>query len=222
VVRTVLFPADAAIMTDVWDVIGLRGTGSDNYSVKDLFVPSAHAALRDDPAECRIQAPLYHFPMTNLYAIGFAGTALGIARAMLDAFRDLALEKQPRLAKRLLRDDAMIQGTFAEAEARHRAARAYLLAEVEDIWATVLAEDRLTIAQRMRIRLAATHAIHEAKSAADIAYDLAGATTIFTGSPFERRFRDLHTVTQQLQGRRLHYQTVGAHLFGHPPDLSAI
>ncbi len=220
VIRTMLFPADLATMTDVWDVIGLRATGSDSYSISDLFVRHDHSVSRENPAERRHRTPLYQFPALSLYAIGFSATALGIARTMLDTFMDLAADKTPRLARQVLRDNGVIQADTARAEARLGAARAFVVSEVADIWASVIARGRLTVAERMRIRLAATYAIHEAKAAADTAYDLAGATAIFTAGRFERRFRDIHTVTQQLQGRRTHFETVGAFLLGHPPDLS--
>jgi alkylation response protein AidB-like acyl-CoA dehydrogenase len=60
-VRTILFPVTSATMHDVWDVIGLNGTGTDSYSVNDLFIPEKFAALRDDPAALREQGPLYRF-----------------------------------------------------------------------------------------------------------------------------------------------------------------
>ena len=222
VVRTLLLPASEATWIDAWDVIGLRGTGSDSYEVKDLFVRHDHSLRRDDPAERRYQAPLYLFPQMSLYASGFCGTALGIARAMLTSFTDLAVDKRPPLAKRTLRDTGMVQYEVAQAEARIRAARAFVLSELSDIWQEVGASGALSIANRMRIRLATTFAIHEAKAAADTAYDLAGATAIFIGNDFERRFRDIHTVTQQQQGRKAHLQSVGAFLLGLPPDLDII
>jgi alkylation response protein AidB-like acyl-CoA dehydrogenase len=178
-----------------------------------------HSIVRDAPAERRYQAPLYLFPQMSLYASGFAGTALGIARAMLDAFTKLAVDKRPPLAKRTLRDTGMVQYEVAQAEARLRAARAFVLSELSDIWQEVVATNALSIENRMRIRLASTFAIHEAKAAADVAYDLAGATAIFLGNDLERRFRDIHTVTQQQQGRKAHLQSVGAFLLGLPPDL---
>ena len=66
----------------------------------------------------------------------------------------------------------------------------------------------------MRIRLAATHGIHQAKEVADIAYRAAGATAIFENEKFERRFRDIHAVTQQIQARQSQYETVGQYLLG--------
>ncbi|HET7594070.1 MAG TPA: acyl-CoA dehydrogenase family protein, partial [Stellaceae bacterium] len=78
VVRTMLFPAAQVAMTDNWHVIGLKGTGSDAYSVKDAFVPAAHSLGRDDPADRRRHTPLYHFRTDNMYSSGFASLALGV------------------------------------------------------------------------------------------------------------------------------------------------
>ena len=222
VIRTMLFSAGQISLRDVWNVIGLRGTASDAYALDGLFVPEEYSVSRDDARERRYNAPLYLFPAMSLYAIGFSGTALGIADAMLESFKDLAVEKTPRLARKRLSENAVIQADFARAQARLGASRAFMLSETSDIWAAVTAENRLTVAQRMRIRLAATYAIHEAKAAADAIYDAAGASAIFESSEFERRFRDLHTVTQQLQGRKTHFETVGAFLLGNPPDMSVI
>ena len=219
-VRTMLFPAEKAPMTPMWDVVGLLGTGSDAFAVEDLFVAKEYSLLREVPSERRYEAPLYQFPAMCLYAAGFAGTALGVARSMYDSFMELALEKKPRLQRNTLSDNAVVQWQAAQAKATLESARAYLLDELNRIWAEVQASGALTVDQRARIRLSSTYAIHQAKEAADLVYDMAGATAIFRSNPFERRFRDLHTVTQQLQGRKTHFQTVGAYLFGGDLDLS--
>jgi indole-3-acetate monooxygenase len=72
---------------------------------------------------------------------------------------------------------------------------------------------------RMKIRQASTYAIHQAKEVVQMAYHEAGATAIFDANPFERRFRDVNTVTQQVQGRRSHFETIGQHLLGGQPSL---
>jgi alkylation response protein AidB-like acyl-CoA dehydrogenase len=82
--------------------------------------------------------------------------------------------------------------------------------------------NRLGLEERMAIRLAATHTTHEAVSVADTAYHAAGATAIFERNPFERRFRDIHAVAQQVQARRAHFETVGRHLFGFDTDLQFV
>src|SRR5437868_14472373 len=92
-VRTILFPIASATMYDVWDVIGLSGTGTDSYSVDNLFIPEKFAALRDDPAALREQGPLYRLTTYTLFGLGFAATAVGVARSMLDAAIDLARGK---------------------------------------------------------------------------------------------------------------------------------
>ena len=220
IIRTLLFPIAKAENFDIWNVIGLRGTGSDGYTVDDMFVPRQYLLSRDDPDTRRYHAPLYLFRQMSLYASGFSGTSLGIARTMLESFKELAGEKTPRMARQRLADNAAIQADVAQAEARLGSARAFMLSELDDIWQTVVASNEVTVEQRMRIRLASTYGIHEAKTVASLAYDLAGATAIFESSPFERRFRDIHTVAQQLQGRKSHFHSVGAFLLGNPPDLT--
>jgi alkylation response protein AidB-like acyl-CoA dehydrogenase len=217
VIRTMLFPKSNARMTDIWHVIGLKGTGSDRFSVEDLFVPQRHSATRDDETR-REQGLLYRFSSLQLYAAGFAGVAMGIARSTLDAFVELARDKVPFRSGGALRDNHLIQSQTAQAEARLAAARAFLLRSLEEIAAAVERAGRITLDQRMTIRLASTFAIHQSLQVVDTAYHAAGSTAIFEENPFERRFRDIHTVSQQIQGRSEHFETVGQSLLGLDPD----
>ncbi len=217
VTRVAVFPAAEVGLTAIWDVVGLLGTGSDAYAVTDLPVAGEKLIARDDPAARREDGPLYAFPTTTFYAIGFSATALGIARPMIDEFVAIAGEKTPRLIQQRLGDNAVVQAEVARAEAKLGSARAFLFGELADIWQTVLDTGALTIDDRVRIRLATTHAIHEARWVVDTMYELAGATAIFESSPFARRFRDMHTLSQQVQARRANLELVGAYMFGHPP-----
>jgi alkylation response protein AidB-like acyl-CoA dehydrogenase len=218
VFRTLLFPKVRATMTDIWHVIGLRGTGSDSYTVTDLFVPEDHAVERSPAAQPRETGLLYVFSSSNVYSAGFAGVALGIARGTLDAFVELARDKIPRGAKRTLRDNNVIQAQMAQSEARVGAARAFLLEALDDIWREAGYTGGLSLAHNATIRLASTWAIHQAKDAVDTLYHAAGASSIFAENPFERRFRDIHTVIQQYQGRQAHFETVGQVLLGLGPE----
>jgi len=221
--RTCLFPAGATTLTESWDVIGLRGTGSDSFAVDDLFVPEDHTIVRATMIEqAEKQAALYEFPQMSIYASGFAATALGIARGFIDAFIVLAQEKRPRLVASPIKDNPVVQDEIARAEARWSAARAFLVAETGRGWNEAESEGAISVAQRMRIRLAATHAIHEAKAAVDTLFDTAGTSAVFASSPFERRLRDIHTVALQIQGRKTHFQTYGAWMLGHPADMAVI
>jgi indole-3-acetate monooxygenase len=221
VFRVLLFPATEVEMIEIWDVLGLRGTGSDGYSVKDLFVSKDYMATPGLDVEERIyDAPLYWMPSDVHQAIGFTGVAIGIARGMLNQFKGIATEKKPyRMANRLC-DNALIQSDVAISEARLRSARAYMLNEATECWDDVLSKGELTEESNMRLRLASTHCIHEAKSVADIVYDAVGATAIFKGHLLERHFRDIHTLTQQYQGRKTHFQAVGASLLGLDPNVA--
>ena len=219
-VRTLLFPIEAATLTDVWNVMGLRGTGSDTYAVDDLFVPREHTAARDDETERREAGPLYCFPSGSLYAAGFACVSLGIARSLLDAFLTLANEKTPRGYKRTLRESAVTQSMLAQADARLHAARAYVLGTLRDILAEAGRTGTLTLGQRVRIRQAASHASREGREVGTLLYHAAGAHAIFAGGPWERRMRDLHSVSQQVQGRDDHFENVGRFLLGLDPDAT--
>jgi indole-3-acetate monooxygenase len=217
VIRTPIFPKSCAEMTDIWHVMGLRGTGSDKYSVSDLFVPAAYVAARDDSAR-REDGVLYRFSSLQLYASGFAGVAMGIARSTLDAFIELARDKVPFRGKKTLRDNNVVQSDVAQSEASLRSARAWLYRSLEEITREVRRAGHITLEQRMVIRLASTFAIHRSMRVVDMAYHAAGSTAIFEANPFERRFRDIHTVSQQVQGRQEHFETVGQHLLGLDPD----
>jgi indole-3-acetate monooxygenase len=217
-IRTLLFPVSQATLLDTWHTIGLRGTASDSYRVDDLFVPELFTSTREDPELRRERGPLYAFTIQGLYAAGVAGVALGIARAMLAEFMALASRKAPRGLSRLA-DSALVQADVARAEARLGSARAYLVETLSTIYAQADEAAPIDIAERARVRLAATNAIHGAIEVADFSYKNAGVDAIFPGSPFERRFRDMHTLSQQIQSRSAHFEAVGQILLGVPPEI---
>jgi alkylation response protein AidB-like acyl-CoA dehydrogenase len=207
-------------MTDIWHVVGLRGTGSDRYSVTDLFIPESYTVLRDPEIAPRQPGRLYCFNSSNLYAAGVAGVALGIARGMIADFTKLATQKVPRGAHHRLCENQVIQSQLAQAEARLRSARAFLMTVFAETWEAVGKTGELSLEQNTMIRLASTWAIHQAREVVNTLYHGAGATAIFDDHPFERRFRDMHTALQQAQGRQAHYETIGRVLFGLAPDTT--
>jgi alkylation response protein AidB-like acyl-CoA dehydrogenase len=217
-IRTWLFPTEQATLLDTWDTIGLRGTASDSYRVDDLFVSEEFSSTREDPELRTEPGRLYAFPQQTLYSVGIASVALGLARGMLDAFVELACQKTPRGMVRLA-DSGVIQAEVAKCEAKLGAARAYLLDTLGEIYETADGAAPIDIPARGRVRLAGTHAISTAVAVADYTYKAAGVDSIFPGSPFMRRFRDIHTVSQQIQSRDVHYETCGQILLGSPPAV---
>ena len=217
-IRTLLFPVEQATLIDTWDTIGLRGTASDSYSIEHLLVSDEYTGTREEPESRRNSGPLYAFPMQGLYAIGVAGVALGIAGAMLDAFKTLASDKTPRGLTKLA-DGTAIQIGVAKAEAKLGAARAYALETLAEIYERAASVVVIQVLDRARVRLVASNAIHGAIEVADWVYKQAGTNSIFAGSLFQRRFRDIHTLSQQIQSRDAHFEAVGQVLLGNPPKI---
>jgi alkylation response protein AidB-like acyl-CoA dehydrogenase len=215
-VRTILFPLASATMYDVWDAIGLNGTGTDSYSVDNLFIPEKFAALRDDPAALQEKGPLYQLSTHTVFGLGFAAVAVGVARATLDAAIELARGKTPAGIK-AMRDNNAVQGLIGRNEASLRAARAYLYATTSEMWRDLTRTGKLTEEHRAALRLTATWTIHQAAAVVDAAYHMAGATAVFSANKFERRFRDMHAIAQQIQARDTHYEDVGRMILATDP-----
>jgi alkylation response protein AidB-like acyl-CoA dehydrogenase len=216
-IRTILFPASSATMYDVWDVIGLRGTGTDSYSVENLVIPEKFAALRDDPRGLRETGPLYKLTTNMVFGMGFGATAVGVARAMLDASIELARSKMPQ-GLGAMRENNAVQGLIGRTEASLRAARAYLYATAAEVWSDLARGDPITEKHRIALRIAATWTIHQAAAVVDTAYHMAGATAVFSANKFERRFRDMHAIAQQIQARDTHYEDAGKAILGSKLD----
>jgi alkylation response protein AidB-like acyl-CoA dehydrogenase len=216
-IRTLLFPKEHAEPIRDWNTIGMRGTASEGYRVTDLFVPEAFSGTREDPALRRDNGPLYAFTTPGLYAVGVAGVAFGIARAMLDEFIVLATGKTPRGLQRLA-DSPIVQADVARQEARFGAARAWLIDILKATWAGADDIAPIDLQARVRVRLGCAHAITTAIEVADYVYKAAGTSAIFLGAPLERRFRDIHTLSQQIQSRDSHFEAVGRVMFNGDPD----
>ena len=215
-IRTILFPMASATMYDVWDVIGLSGTGTDSYSVDDLFIPEKFAVLRDDPTALREKGPLYGITTYTMFGLGFGAIALGVARATLDALVDLSRGKES-LGLKAMRENNAVQGTIGRTEGNLRAARAYLYTTAAEAWRDLTDTGKLSEEHRLAMRLASTWTIHQAAAVVDVAYHMAGATAVFKANKFERRFRDMHAIAQQIQARDTHYEDVGKAILAGSP-----
>jgi alkylation response protein AidB-like acyl-CoA dehydrogenase len=216
--RTMLFPKSSVTMVDIWHTLGLRGTASNEYVVKDLFVPAGHSMLRDEAIDRREDGPLYRFRSNQLYSAGFAGVGLGLARGLIDAFLDLPATKVSRGAAKPMRENNVVQSQLAQCEAKWHSARAFLHNTLDEIYDTVIQHGEMTEHQAAMMRLASTWAIQQSREAVNTMFHCAGSVAIFEEQPFERRLRDIHTVSQQSQGRQLHYESVGQIMLGLPPE----
>ena len=212
--RVHLMPKGDVRMVDRWHTAGLRGTGSFSFQVDDLFVPEDHTFLQE--GDSWSDGPLYAIPTTLLFATGFATVALGVARKSLD----IAIEGGSRMPYRggvRLGDQQTTQRAIGEAHALHGSARAFLRESHARLWESACARGALTLEERIQLRVATTHAIRTSAQVVDTCYTLCGSGAIFQTNPIQRRFQDLHVITQHTQGHYTHYETAGQFLLGLEP-----
>lgn len=215
--RMMVFPASDATLIDTWHVMGLKGTGSGDFEVKDIRVPKGRSVslVTDKPRET---GALYKFPAFGLLALGVTAVALGNARGALDAFRDLATVKKSQGSSKTLSERQTVQAEYARSEAAWRAARAYLYSEIDRVWAVAQGEDEIPIQARADLRLACTHTTRTGADICRSLYDLGGGAALFETSDLQRRFRDAHAITQHIVTAPATLELTGRILFGLPTD----
>lgn len=207
------YPKSLARIVDTWHVSGMRGTGSHDIIVEDVFVPEEHTFSALD-RRARVTGPMNRMHGFDLAGCGFCCVGLGVARAALDTFVELAQTKIPRSASGLLRDRVMVQAQVGEAEALLRSGRALLFEVVQEMWETVLGKEFVSERQRSELRMAMTHAAQSAARATHMVCAAAGTTSIFNASPLERYARDAEVVTRHNQLQFVNHEAVGRTLLG--------
>jgi alkylation response protein AidB-like acyl-CoA dehydrogenase len=219
--RVCFFPAADVEFHDTWHSVGLRGTGSLDFSVADARVPDEFT-VRAGAATAHVDEPLARFPNFTLLALGIAATAIGVARRALDELIIVAGSKTPQFSSRTLANSGFAQTEFAKAEARWRSARAYLREEVATAWDTAVAGDPVAVDARVAMRLAAAHSVASSVAVADAAFTLAGGTAVYETSVLGRCVRDAHVMRQHIMVAPKLNETLGKHLLGADFDASMI
>ncbi len=214
--RFMLLPAAQCEIIDTWTVGGLRGTGSHDVVVRDVFVPTAYASGFFDPYV--LPEKRYRIPAFSRVIPGLGAMALGIARTAIDTLGELAGAKTPQRTTQMLRDTPDAQARVSQAEALVRSARLFLFDSVERLWKTLLATGEVTMEARAGARLAASHAVASAVQAVDLMYVAAGASAAYTTCPLERAFRDIHVMTQHVGVHPRVMHSTGRVLFGLESD----
>ena len=187
---------DDVTFGDNWNVQGLRGTGSYDYSVAEVFVPEhrCFGLFRREPY--RGTSPLFKMGLMAITAAGHASWALGVAKSMLDDVAELSLTKSRMSDMEPLARRATFQRNFAHHTGMWRAARAGVVEAFTAAEEAVLMGNELTPLMRADMRIAATYATEASREIAQFAHLAAGTTAIRNGSRLERAFRDIFTGTQ--------------------------
>jgi alkylation response protein AidB-like acyl-CoA dehydrogenase len=223
-VRSMLFHAEETQILDTWDVSGLRGTGSHDLQVKDVFVPDERSfSLLGAPVVAGPEVPFF-----GLLAAGVASVAIGIARGAVDAVSAIVRTKHPMGSTRTLAHRELVQRDVGRAEAKVRGARAFLREAVADAAREASACGAPGAAAsasrkaRALLRLAAAHATTEAAAAVDLAYELGGIGAVDAKSPLQRAFRDVHVATQHIMVNQTSATLAGRVLLGVDADVSTL
>ncbi|HLZ25820.1 MAG TPA: acyl-CoA dehydrogenase family protein [Chloroflexota bacterium] len=215
--RLFFFPAADCLIIDTWQTAGLRGTGSHDFTVADLFVPAARSiSFREPPVE---PGPLYALPLIAFFATGIAAVPLGIARHAIEILEELAGAKKPTWSQNLLREQPLAQAQVGQAHALVRAGRALVYDTLAEAWRTVRAGGHLSLEQRAWLWLAATQASVMASQAVDLMFTARGATSVYASAGLERCLRDVRTAAQHVTVISNNYRTVGQAFLGL--DVSA-
>lgn len=214
----VFFKADEVTIHDTWYTSGLRGTGSNDIEVTDLFVPEGRWVTLGRRA--RVETPLYQFPTFGLLALGVSAVGIGIAERALEEFIELAGGKTPTGSTRALAARSSVQKELALAQTGISAAQALTRQSIDEAWQVAQSGDRLSMQHKAKLRMAATNNAWSAVAAVDALYNAAGGTSVFSDHPLQRCFRDVHVVTQHIMVAQPTLETVGKVMLGIDPKTA--
>jgi alkylation response protein AidB-like acyl-CoA dehydrogenase len=222
--RMVYFPREQCEIIDTWDVMGMRGTGSNDISVNDVYVPRSRTFpfVPDFEPGSHYRGPLYRLPVAAVAGSGIPTPMLGVARRALDEVTELARTKRPVATSGLLKERAPAQIQLGKAEAILRSGRLLLLDTVREAWQRCIDGRTHSLEQKADLLLAMAHAMSSAVQAVELACSIAGTTAFRASSPLERCFRDVQTMRHHVFVSEHRYGTFGQVCLGISPDFPVV
>ncbi len=222
--RMVYFASEECEILDTWNVMGMRGTGSHDISVNDVYVPKSRTFPMEPEFEpgSHYRGPLYRMPVVGTAAAGIPTPMLGVARRALDEVTELARNKTPVASSGLLKERASAQSQLGRAEAILRSGRLLLLDTLSRAWQRCLDGAPHSLEQRADLQLGMAHAMSSAVQAVELACGIAGTTAFRANSPLERCFRDVQTMRHHVFASEQRYGTFGQVYLGVEPDFPVI
>jgi alkylation response protein AidB-like acyl-CoA dehydrogenase len=216
-VRQFLLPKDPQCVLDVWDVSGMRGTGSTDYVCEEAFAPE-EMWVRAFSGESNHPDPIFRVPFVY-FGLGLCGVALGIARPAIDGLKALAASKVSAVSRRGLRDQPQTQYAVAKSEALLRSGRLYVRECFGAIWDALSSGAPVTLEMRGRARGSYVHAAESALQAIQLCYRAAGGSALWQKGPFEQALRDINAVTCHITMQQVMMEEAGRVDLGLEPTV---
>jgi len=212
--RIFVLPVGQAKLIDNWDVMGLRGTGSIDYTIDGAFVPEAytHFAVTETPKR---GGALFTIGIAGFATICHSGWACGIGRRMLDESAAYVRNRGGRAGTQATSETFLED--YARAEGIYRAARALVYETWNEVQHVLDSGGKMSVRQQTLIRLGMTHVTWAAHQVAKFAYEAAGTTALRAGT-LQRLFRDMHAGTQHMIVSPPVFRAIGRELSGLAPD----
>ncbi len=202
--RAFVVPATEATLVDTWSVPGLLGTGSHDYTMRDVPVPEERTFDLGQPWP---DGPRWTLPIRLHFQIGHAAHAIGVARQAIEAFESIA--RRPAWGRRPSAEQALAQRSRGEAEALIASAEAWLDALLAEIWQRAEAGEAHPAETWSNLTLAVAYTVRSCVQAGDLLFEAAGAQSLFRTNALERAWRDLRAAGQHLHAKELHYADGG-------------
>jgi indole-3-acetate monooxygenase len=220
----VYLPRENCQIVDTWHVMGMRGTGSNDIAVAEVFVPTARTFpfVPEFTPGSHYHGALYRFPLIGVVASNMPPLVLAVARRAIEEVSALAHDKVPVASSTALRGRASAQSKLARAEAAVRSARVFLFDTLSEAWAAAVAGETISLRQKADVLLAMTNAVSSGVKAVELMCSVAGTSGIYTRSPLERYFRDVQVIRHHAFAAETRYETVGQVYLGVPPDFPAL
>lgn len=213
--RAFHLPASDCTILDTWYTSGLRGTGSTDYTMEDVFVADSGVTRHSLLEPSRLPDRRYAYAAFNVPML--SAVALGAARGAVESLVELFGGKVDRRNQRPVAGAFDKQVDLGVAEATAASARAYLYETTARAWELTMAGEELPRELRAAMRLACTHAVAMSVQAVDRAHSAAGASSIYSASPLARYFRDVHGVAAHAFVRQTTMADGGQLLLGQEP-----
>jgi alkylation response protein AidB-like acyl-CoA dehydrogenase len=211
ITRALLLDSSQVAILPAWDASGLRGTGSDDFEVRDVLVPEQRSFSLTNPAP-REPGALYRMPLPTAMELSITAVALGIVRHALDDFAAFTRRKKAAGQGVALAADPVVHARYAEARVTWGLIKAGMDSLARRVWQDALANRTLSNTELSEVTASCTLSVSKLRGAVSELVALAGMNAIQPDSELARAWRDLQALAAHGAVSPRHLTTIGATL----------